>query len=61
MVKNPVADAGDTGAVGWQDPLEEEMAAHSCILVWKISRTEESGGLQSMGSQNWTRLSRRTH
>ena len=34
-----------------EDPLEEEMATHSSILAWKIPRTEEPGGLQSMGSQ----------
>ena len=33
------------------DPLEEEMAAHSSILAWKIPWTEDPGGLQSMGSQ----------
>ena len=32
-------------------PLEEEMATHSCILVWRIPCTEEPGGLQSTGSQ----------
>ena len=31
----------------WEDPLEEEMATHSSILAWEISRTEEPGGLQS--------------
>ena len=36
---------------GWEDPLEKEMATHSSILAWKISWTEEPGGLQSMGSQ----------
>ena len=35
----------------WEDPLEKEMATHSSILAWKISWTEEPGGLQSMGSQ----------
>ena len=35
----------------WEDALEEEMATHSSILAWKISWTEEPGGLQSMGSQ----------
>ena len=35
----------------WEDPLEEGMASHSSILAWRIPRTEESGGLQSMGSQ----------
>ena len=33
------------------------MATYSSILAWKISWTEESGGLQSMGSQSWARLS----
>ena len=35
--------------LGWEDPLEEEMAIHSNILAWRISWTEEPGGLQSMG------------
>ena len=34
-----------------EDPLEQEMATHSCILAWEIPWTEEPGGLQSMGSQ----------
>ena len=34
-----------------EDPLEKEMATHSCTLAWKIPWTEETGGLQSMGSQ----------
>ena len=34
-----------------EDPLEEGMATHSSILVWRIPLTEEPGGLQSMGSQ----------
>ena len=38
-------------SLGWEDPLEKEMATHSNILAWKISWTEEPGGLQSMGSQ----------
>jgi len=38
-------------SLGWEDPLEEEMTTHSSILAWKISRTEEPGGLQSTGSQ----------
>ena len=37
--------------LGWEDPLEKEMATHSSILAWKISWTEEPGGLQSMGSR----------
>ena len=37
--------------LGWEDPLEKEMAARSSTLAWKIPWTEEPGGLQSMGSQ----------
>ena len=37
--------------MGWEDPLEEEMATHSSILAWRIPWTEEPGGLQSMGLQ----------
>ena len=43
--------------VGGEDPLEKEIATHSCILVWRIPWTEEPGGLQSMGLQSQTRLS----
>ena len=35
----------------WEGPLEKEMATHSSILAWRIPRTEEPDGLQSMGSQ----------
>ena len=38
-------------SLGWQDPLEKEIATHSSTLAWKIPWTEEPGGLQSMGSQ----------
>ena len=37
--------------MGQEDPLEKRMATHSSILAWGIPRTEEPGGLQSMGSQ----------
>ena len=37
--------------LGWENPLEKEMATHSSILAWRISWAEEPGGLQSMGSQ----------
>ena len=54
VVKNPPANSGDerdTGLIpGRQDPLEEGMVTHSSILAWKFPRTEEPGGLQSMGS-----------
>ena len=39
------------GSLGWEDPLEKEMATYSSILAWNIPGTEEPGGLQSMGSQ----------
>ena len=55
VIKNPPANAGDkrdTGlSLGQEDPLGEGMASYTSILVWKISWTEESGGLQSMGSE----------
>ena len=35
----------------WEDPLEKEMATHSCILAWEIPWTEEPSGLQSTRSQ----------
>ena len=38
-------------SLGQEDPLKEGMATHSRILAWRIPRTEEPGGLQSMGSQ----------
>ena len=45
-------EAGDAGSSpGLEDPLEKGMAIHSSILAWRIPRTEESGGLQSTGSQ----------
>ena len=37
-------------SLGWEDPLEESIATHSSSLAWKISRTEETGRLQSIGS-----------
>ena len=55
MVENLPANAGDirdAGLIpGSEDPLEEDMATHSSILAWRISQTEEPGGLQSVGSQ----------
>ena len=39
---------------GWEDPLEKEMATHSSILLWKITWTEEPGGLGV--TKSWTRL-----
>ena len=54
LVKNlpAIQEAQETWvqSLGWEDPLEEEMATHTSILAWKIPWTEEAGGLQSMGS-----------
>ena len=45
-----------------EDPLEEGMATHSSILAWRIPRTEEPGGLQSMRiAKTWKHLSGRTY
>ena len=45
-------------SLGWEDPLEKEMATHSSILAWEMPRTEEPGRLQSMGSsKSQTQLS----
>ena len=48
-------NAGDPGSIpgslGWEDPLEKEMAIHSSIHAWRIPWREEPGRLQSMGSQ----------
>ena len=44
-------------SLSWEGPLEMEMTTHSSIRAWKISWTEEPGGLQSMGSQSQARLS----
>ena len=55
MVINLPPNAGDARDValvpGWDDPLEQGMATHCSILVWRIPWTEESRGLWSIGSQ----------
>ena len=57
VVKNLPTNAGDVRykthvlSLGWEDPLEEGMTAHSSILAWRIPCTQEPGGLQSTGSQ----------
>ena len=61
LVKNSPANAGDLRdaglTLGGEDPLEEGMATHSSVLAWRIPWMEDSGGLQSVGSQrirnNW--------
>ena len=58
MVKNPPAKQKTqemwVQSLGWEDPMEEEMATHSSILALRIPWTEEPGGLQSMRSQRVT-------
>ena len=52
MVKNlPVMQETWVQSLGQEDPLEEGMATYSSILAWRIPRTEEPGGPQSIGSQ----------
>ena len=45
-------------SLGQEDPLENEMTTHSSTPAWEISQTGEPGGLQSLGSQSWTRLTK---
>ena len=50
MVKNlPAMQETQVRSMGWEDPLEKEMANHSTILAWRIPWTEEPGRLQSGG------------
>ena len=52
MVKNlPATQETQVQSLGWENPLEKEMAPHPSTLAWRIPWTEEPGGLQSMGSQ----------
>ena len=44
-------------SLGWEDPLEEEVATHSSMLAWRIPWTEETGRLQSWGRKEETQLS----
>ena len=57
VVKNLPPNAGASEdldlILGLEEPLEEDMATHSNILAWKISWTEEPGGLQSIGRRKW--------
>ena len=47
----PAVQGTQVRSLGWEDPLEKEMATHSSTVSWKIPWTEEPGRLQSMGSQ----------
>ena len=50
MVKNaPATQETQVQSLGQEDPLEKAMATHCSTLAWRIPRTEELGGLQSMG------------
>ena len=52
VVKNqPAIQETQVPPLGWEDPLEKEIATHSSIVAWEIPWTEEPGGLKSMGSQ----------
>ena len=52
MAKNlPALQDTPVCSLGWEDPLEKEMATHSSNLAWKIPWMEEPDGLQSTGSQ----------
>ena len=52
MVKNPPAMQEIwVQSLGWEDLLEEGMATHPSILVWRVPRTEQPSGLQFTGSQ----------
>ena len=48
-------------SLGWEDPLEKEMATHSSILAWRIPWTEESGGLESTGHKEMDTTEWLTH
>ena len=52
MVKNlPAMQETRIQSLGWENPLEKGMATYSSIRAWRIPRTEQPGGLQSMGLQ----------
>ena len=51
MIKNLPAVQTWVQSLGWEDPLEKRMATHFSILAWRISWTENPGGLQSMELQ----------
>ena len=53
LVKNlPTVQEIRVRFLGWEDPLEKEMATHSDMLAWRIPWAEEPGGLQSIGLQD---------
>ena len=56
MVKT-VTQETQVQSLGWEDPLEKEMATHSSILGWEIPWMDVPGGLQFMGLQSQAQLS----
>ena len=59
LVKNlPAVQETQVSFLGWEDPLEEEMATCSSILAWKIQWTEEPGGLHTVHgvTRSWIRI-----
>ena len=65
MVKNPPAkQETQVQSVGWEDPLEKEIAIYPSILAWKTPWTEEPGGLQTVALQkaghDWTTKQQQT-
>ena len=66
MVKNlPAMQEAQVQSLGWEEPLEQEMASHSNTFAWRIPWTEDTGGLQSMGLQgvgcDWAYTNTHTH
>ena len=62
LVKSPLAVRETwVRSLGWEDPLEESMTAHSRILAWRIPWTEEPGRLEPRGSPSQTGLSTAQH
>ena len=61
VVKNlPAKQETWVQSLGQEDPLKKEMATHSSVLAWRISWTEEPGGLQSIRGKSQTQLSNYT-
>ena len=55
MVKNPpTMQETQVPSLGWEDPLEKEMATHPNILAWEIPQTEEPGGYSPWVQKSWS-------
>ena len=60
MIKNlPEMQETWVQSLGWEEPVEKEMATHPSILAWRVPWTEEPGRLPSVGSQKVATLSKR--